>query len=86
MARKVNPNNTTVSVKLTPGERAAIEDYRWQNRLEVSDVLRKAVTSFFVAEGVTVTEPGADAPAEGVSEVADPAETGGSDPASKRRR
>jgi len=62
MARPVNPKNTTVSVKLSPGEREALENYRWDNRMEVSDVLRKAITSFFAAEGVKVTEPVAEAP------------------------
>lgn len=56
MARPVNPNKTTVSVKLSPAEREALENYRWDNRMEVSDVLRAAITEFFTAKGVKVTE------------------------------
>jgi len=70
MARKVNPNNTTVSVKLTPGQREALENYRWDNRLEVSDVLRLAVLGLFEVEGVKVVEPGADAPEKPADESA----------------
>ena len=83
MARPVNPKNTTVSVKLSPGEREALENYRWDNRMEVSDVLRKAITSFFTAEVVKVTEPAAEAPAADAPDVEQVAEKPVEKPAEK---
>ena len=49
MAKKVAITGT-----VTPALREAVEDYRWSNRMSLSDVVTEAIETWASAKGVTV--------------------------------
>lgn len=54
--------NKQVSVSVSPEKFAALEDYRWANRInKTNDVVALAVEEFITNHGITVADAPADA-------------------------
>lgn len=71
MARPKNPETLApLTGGVTPGTREAVESYRWQNRMTVSQVVRQAVEEWCAKRDLKIVEPTEDAPAEDKSEDA----------------
>ena len=58
MARpKSDVSNVTVSARISPAQHAALEEYRWSNRVDrMSDLVRLAVEEFITAKKITVAD------------------------------
>lgn len=61
MAKTASKKSVQVSASVSPEVFQALDDYRWANRLEKTDVLRLAVEEFIVNHDIQVQ---AETPAE----------------------
>lgn len=54
--------SSQVSATIAPEKLAALEDYRWENRVnKMSDVVSQAIDAFIAAKGLTVAAPAVEA-------------------------
>lgn len=53
-AKSVSKKSVQVSASVSPETFQALDDYRWANRLEKTDVLRLAVEEFIVNHDIQV--------------------------------
>ena len=64
------PKGKVIAATVAPHIQAAVEDYRWPNKMTVSDLVGAAVVEYLTNRGVDLTPPAEDSAPEAKSDKA----------------